>query len=85
MKSFTILKGVELTLTAILAGTLTYGTVHAEGQTAKKSSVSKHRISELVYADFQYHSDLFATLILTLLKFKCFILAYYFWSHLYMN
>lgn len=36
-------------------------------------------------ADFQYHSDLFATLILTSSKFKCFLLAYYFWSHLYMK
>ncbi|MCV9951660.1 hypothetical protein [Paenibacillus sp. BT-177] len=36
MKLFIIRKGVKLTLTDILAGTLAYGTVHAEGQTAKK-------------------------------------------------
>jgi D-alanyl-D-alanine carboxypeptidase len=44
MKSFTIRKGVALTLTAILAGTLifpAYGTVHAAGQTATYQAIDK--------------------------------------------
>ncbi|KEO76017.1 hypothetical protein EL23_25660 [Paenibacillus polymyxa] len=41
MKSFTIRKGVALSLTAILAGTLAYGTVHAEGQTATYQAIDK--------------------------------------------
>ncbi|MDU8675847.1 MULTISPECIES: hypothetical protein [Paenibacillus] len=38
MKSFTIRKGVALTLVAILAGTLANGTVHAEGADGNLSS-----------------------------------------------
>ncbi|MEK5406362.1 serine hydrolase domain-containing protein [Paenibacillus sp. FSL W8-0439] len=41
MKSFTIRKGVALTLVAILAGTLANGTVHAEGQTATYQAIDK--------------------------------------------
>lgn len=41
MKSFTLRKGVELTLTAILVGTLAYGTVHAEGQTVTYQAIDK--------------------------------------------
>ncbi|KPV56102.1 alkaline D-peptidase [Paenibacillus sp. A3] len=44
MKSFTIQKGVALTLTAILAGTLvfpTYGTLHAAGQTPTQQAIDK--------------------------------------------
>ncbi|WP_016821136.1 hypothetical protein [Paenibacillus polymyxa] len=41
MKSFTIRKGVALTLIVILAGTLADGTVHAEGQTATYQAIDK--------------------------------------------